>query len=61
MDKMTNRTVGKREVSGEVYGRCLDKTSRPETPINTGVSKENGRLGGVFAKSGPFTGLKWAT
>ena len=34
------------EVSGEVYGRCLRETSRPEMPINTGLSKEKGRSGG---------------
>ncbi len=32
----------------EVYGRSSNKTSRLKTPINTGVSKGNGRSNGFF-------------
>ena len=33
----------------EVYGRSPAKTSRAETPINTGIFKENGRSDGFFS------------
>ena len=33
----------------EVYGRSPAKTSRAETPINTGFFKENGRSDGFFS------------
>jgi hypothetical protein len=37
------------EFRREVYGRSSDKTSRAETPINTGISKGDGRSDAFLA------------
>ena len=48
----TKVSIGKGVQTGglwEVYGRSPAKTSRAETPINTGFFKENGRSDGFLA------------